>query len=153
MVCRVTGMIFPVSERARENRPDSMRFYAVECVAAAMKTEVLANLCQATSKVSVAEANCERKRVMSWAQYAVLRSSSYNALGPLLLSRCRLCNRSAKGHTAKARHGTNMLTLIRTSGGYRQQSRTEMHEAMLPACWLPTWLPTLSLQVLALPIM
>lgn len=120
-----------------------------ECVAAGMETELLVNLCQATSKVSVAEANCERKRVMSWVQYAVLRSSYLSsllcstrspavcirhALGPLLL--CRLSNRSAKGHTAKTRHGTNMLTLSRTSGGYRQQSQTEMHEAMLPACLL-----------------
>ncbi|PTB43677.1 hypothetical protein M441DRAFT_376976 [Trichoderma asperellum CBS 433.97] len=67
--------------------------------------------------------------------------SLYNALGPLLLSRRRLCNCSAK-HTAKTRHGTNMLTLIRASGGYRQQSQTEMHEAMLPTCLLPACLPT-----------
>lgn len=60
MVCRVTGMTFPVCEKARGNKPDSMRFYAVNCVAAGMETAILVNLCQATSKVSVAEANCER---------------------------------------------------------------------------------------------
>lgn len=74
----------------------------------------------------------------------------YNALGLLVLSRCRLCNRSAKGHTAKTRHGTNMLTLIGASGGYRQQSQTEMHEAMLPACLLAANLPTLTSRYYAL---
>lgn len=34
------------------------------------------------------------------------------ALGLLLLSGCGLSNRSAKGHRAKTRHGTNMLTLV-----------------------------------------
>lgn len=61
MVCRVTGMIFPVSgrepERTSLTQCVSMPF---ECVAAGMETEDLVNLCQATSKVSVAEANCER---------------------------------------------------------------------------------------------
>lgn len=61
MVCRVTGMIFPISgtEPARTSLTQcvSMPF---ERVAAGMETEVLVNLCQATGIVSVAEANCER---------------------------------------------------------------------------------------------